>query len=517
MTAKTRDEIGYGWLAWRYGVEATQPFAITSRIGGTRHTHELGGSRLETYLEAMRPADTLSAQLTFALKHEGIHLEFLARLFDVLPETKLAEWVRREPTGQYARRAGFFFEWLTGRELDVEDMGGNYRDALDSRYYVTRTSAIRNRRWRINDNLPGTPSYCPLIRRTPGVESTGHYDIAAQLEAMKDEFGTDILRRSAVWLTIKESRASFVIEREGGHRDRIQRFAEAMEAYCGNLPDSLDRHALEDLQRAILGISTIRPGLRLSPVFVGSRSLQDGTVVHYVCPRWDWLPAMLDGLRHFLDVTEGAPPILRAAVASFGFVFLHPLADGNGRVSRFLVNDVLRRDEAVPAPFILPVSAAITSSAIRRAEYDHILELYSRPLMDAFRAAATFSAERQRYEDGIESDFVFTAYEQAAATWRYPDLTRQVEYLLDIVRHTLEHEMHRQAALQRAWHQTRLAIKDWLEGPDDHIDRIIRSIRQHGSVSGKLAKEFPMLSDERLASRLEREVAEGFQDMGGDI
>ncbi|XKE47398.1 Fic family protein [Halomonas organivorans] len=517
MAAQQQDEIGYGWLARRYGVEATQPFPVTSRIGRMRHTHELDGGRLETYLEAMRPADTLSAHLTFALKHEGIHLEFLARLFDVIPGKALADWARSEPTGQYARRAGFLYEWLTGCQLDIDAVGGNYRDALDSRYYVTRSSPVRNRRWRINDNLPGTPDYCPLVRRTPGVEASRGYDIGARLEAMEGEFGADILLRSAVWLTIKESRASFVIEHEGGRRDRIQRFAEVMENYCGRLPDPLDHHALSELQRAILGVSTIQPGLRRSPVFVGSRSLQHGAVVHYVCPHSDWLPRMLEGLRHFLSTTGEAPSILRAAVASFGFVFLHPLADGNGRVSRFLVNDVLRRDGVVPAPFILPVSAAITSSAIRRAEYDRILERYSRPLMDAFRGAVAFPRERRRYEDGIESDFVFAAYDQAAPTWRYPDLTSQVEYLVEVLRHTLEHEMHEQAALQRAWYQTRSAIKDWLEGPDDHIDRIIRAIRQNGRVSGKLVKEFPVLKDAELTSRLEREVAEGFRDMEADL
>lgn len=35
---------------------------------------------------------------------------------------------------------------------------------------------------------------------------------------------------------------------------------------------------------------------------------------------------------------------MRSAVAAFGFVYIHPLADGNGRVHRFLVNDILRRD-----------------------------------------------------------------------------------------------------------------------------------------------------------------------------
>ena len=40
----------------------------------------------------------------------------------------------------------------------------------------------------------------------------------------------------------------------------------------------------------------------------------------------------------------------RAGIISFGFVYIHPMVDGNGRISRFLINDVLRRDGAVPTP-----------------------------------------------------------------------------------------------------------------------------------------------------------------------
>ena len=102
-----------------------------------------------------------------------------------------------------------------------------------------------------------------------------------------------------------------------------------MEQFCGRLPDPLDPHALSELQSAILGVSTIRPGLRESPVFVGSRSVGFGSVTHYVCPHWEWLPEMLEGLRRFLASTDSSQSLIRAAVASFGFVFIHPLADGN--------------------------------------------------------------------------------------------------------------------------------------------------------------------------------------------
>lgn len=61
-------------------------------------------------------------------------------------------------------------------------------------------------------------------------------------------------------------------------------------------------------------------------------------VVHYVAPPAGEVAAMLDGLRVFLERTQGQSSTMRSAVAAFGFVYVHPLADGNGRVHRFLVS-----------------------------------------------------------------------------------------------------------------------------------------------------------------------------------
>lgn len=119
---------------------------------------------------------------------------------------------------------------------------------------------------------------------------------------------------------------------------------------------------------------------------------------------------------------KGQSAILRAAVASFGFMFIHPMSDGNGRISRFLVNDVLRRDNAVPAPFILPISATITNSASERVAYDRAVDHFSRPLMRAYGDRYRFGA-LVRYPDAVESNFAFDAYDEALPVWRYPDLT----------------------------------------------------------------------------------------------
>lgn len=77
-------------------------------------------------------------------------------------------------------------------------------------------------------------------------------------------------------------------------------------------------------------------GLRLSPVFVGQATLREN-LVHYVAPPFAQAPHILDGLSTFEAVTRGAEPLVRAAVIAFGFVYIHPMRDGNGRLHRFLI------------------------------------------------------------------------------------------------------------------------------------------------------------------------------------
>lgn len=146
--------MGYKWLSEHYDVTPVQDFQITSEIGAARRSVVTDGRTLETYPAGSRQAPTLQAHLTYALRQEGVHLEFLARLFDVLPQAELAAWLNSERTGQYARRVGFLYEWLTGRQIaGVEAVtGGNYVDAIDPETYFAATAPTRNARWRVRDN-----------------------------------------------------------------------------------------------------------------------------------------------------------------------------------------------------------------------------------------------------------------------------------------------------------------------------------------------------------------------------
>ena len=61
-----------------------------------------------------------------------------------------------------------------------------------------------------------------LVLRTARVRQAEQYDCAQHLADLEVEFGADVLLRSVVWLTIKESRASFAIEHEEQHVDRVR-------------------------------------------------------------------------------------------------------------------------------------------------------------------------------------------------------------------------------------------------------------------------------------------------------
>jgi len=292
--------LGAAWLARHYGVQPLGRFPVISQTGRRRTTQPKDGFRLETWPESMRPADEPAAHLQFHLRHEVPHLEFLVRLFERSGPDFVQAWVAREPTGQYARRAAFLYEWLTGQELDApERMGGNYVDAIDDTKQVAASpgQATKVQKWRINNNLPGTRYFCPTIIKTEAVGRATELDIPQLYSALNDEFGADLLMRAAVWMTLRESKASFAIEGEADRAGRVQRFAQVMAQRTGQGDIPLDDTALAELQRDILGERTTltRFGIRQSPVFVG-QTVRGQEVVHYVAPPAGDVAAMLEGL-----------------------------------------------------------------------------------------------------------------------------------------------------------------------------------------------------------------------------
>jgi hypothetical protein len=516
---ETQNLVGGAWLAEHYGVQLVMPLLVQSRVGGRRSTQVAQGITTQTYVESMRPTNNLRGHLTFHLKHEVLHLELLWRVFGKIKVQELLDWVADEPSGQYAKRAGFLYEWLTEQELAMKaSMAGSYVDVVDSQKQVaaSETLALLNGRWRVRNNLAGTRAFCPLIQKTPEAQQAMALDVPQLLQALAAEFGQDVLMRSAVWMTLRESKSSFAIEGEGDQLDRIQRFADVLARRTGQGVWPLDEASLAQLQSEILGprVSLQQFGLRQSPVFVGE-VVRFHEVVHYVGPPFEAMHAMLEGLKVFLERTQGQSSVMRSAVAAFGFVYMHPLADGNGRVHRFLINDVLRRDGVVLAPMVLPVSSLISSHAADRRAYDDILDTVSGPLMRAISGHYSFAPSNTAYADGIQSNFVFKGNEVAQPVWQYLNLTPHVVYLADVLERTIREDMREESRFLRNHAQARSAIKAIVEMPDAQIDRVISSVQANqGKLSNVLSTEIPLLTDPALWSAIVQAIKDSFNDNG---
>lgn len=70
----------------------------------------------------------------------------------------------------------------------------------------------------------------------------------------------------------------------------------------------------------------------------------------------------------------------------FGFVFIHPLENGNGRIHRYLIHHTLAKKHFSQQGIIFPVSASILNHS---NDYQVVLEQYSHPLLDFIEWAET--------------------------------------------------------------------------------------------------------------------------------
>jgi hypothetical protein len=221
---------------------------------------------------------------------------------------------------------------------------------------------------------------------------------------------------------------------------------------------------------------------------------------------------MLEGLRVFLDRTQGQSSVLRCAVAAFAFVYIHPMADGNGRVHRFLINDILRRDSVVPEHVILPVSAVITADAGERRAYDQVLDQVSKPLMQSIRDQVEFARLQTAYPDGVVSNFVFNAQDLARPIWRHPDLSPHIIYISKVIARTITEQMREESKYLKGHHRAREALKEIVEMPDHQADRLLRSMeRNDGKLSNALANEMPVLTSPGIWEAITEAVGQAFR------
>lgn len=81
---------------------------------------------------------------------------------------------------------------------------------------------------------------------------------------------------------------------------------------------------------------------------------------------------------HQLMINGNVSPIVHASIISYGFVFLHPFEDGNGRIHRFLIHNIFSLRKMLPRGLMFPISAVMLKNP---ADYNASLEAFSQPLL----------------------------------------------------------------------------------------------------------------------------------------
>lgn len=488
---------GYAALLDAYDLEAPLPRTLCAT--GERHKFlEEGGWRV--YSPRYAPAESLAGHLTFALKHEGLDLTVLKRLFAAIGPAPIEHVVREKPTGAYSRRIWFLYEWLTGCKLDLPNADrGAYAPVVDSKLQYAGSPVV-SRRHRVKNNLPGTPKFCPLAFRTQELERFAAMDLQAQAREAIAAAPRDLIARTAAFLLLQDAKASFAIEGERGPQTRIQRWGRAI-GQAGLRP--IDTDELLRLQRIVIGDARfVRLGLRTEGGFVGEHDWQTGMPVpaHIsACP--EDLADLIEGLIAFDQRAQPQlDPVVAAAVLAFGFVNVHPLEDGNGRLHRYLIHHVLARRGFSPEGLVLPVSAAILE---RIGTYRAALEDYSKRVLPAVNWEPTEQGNVRVRND--TADF-----------YRFFDATRQAEFLYECVRQTIEQDLPRETEFLRK-HDAFRAELNWLvDMPARLVDLLFRFLRQNGGQLSKRArqKEFAPLTDAE-AARIEAIYREVFGERFG--
>jgi hypothetical protein len=194
----------------------------------------------------------------------------------------------------------------------------------------------------------------------------------------------------------------------------------------------------------------------------------------------------MPALSELATKSESAPPEVRAAILSFGFVFIHPFEDGNGRIHRFLIHDVLAHDELVPQGMIIPVSAHMLN---HMHDYDTTLEKYSKPLM-----------HRARYQREEDATITVTNLADVEGYYRYPDLTEQCVYLLETIHATLAEDMPEELLFIQRYDEAKKELQNIVDMPDREINLMLTFLHQNNGVFPKRRRErFAKLTDEEIA------------------
>ena len=488
---------GYSYLLEKYALTGIRNWHRSSVSTTSTHSSaEQDGFADEVFRAQYWPGETACDHLQFALKYDGVNLGLFSAIFAHIPQQELTEYILAKPTGKYTRRIWFFYEFLTGKQLPIEDLSpGSYIDLLDEKSYYTVQMGDKYPRHRIVNNLLGPRAFCPIIRKTEKLSKLDASDLRKRSEGIVSAYPLELIRRALRFLYKKETKSSFEIEHIHPNASRTEKFIALLE--LAEIEDFCEKKKLIELQNIIVDPRFQDSDYRKSQNYVGQTVGYQKEIIHFIPPKPDDLPSLMAGLiESHKRIEEGkVSPIIHAAVIAYGFVFLHPFEDGNGRIHRFLLHNILSLREMTPQGIMFPISAFLLKNP---KAYDASLEAFSKPLL-------------QLIDYRLDDIGKMTIEDETAFLYQYIDMTAQAEALAQFIERTIEEELVEELTFLSNYDKTKTAIQHIIDMPDRLIDLFIQMCLQNsGRLSDKKKSTyFDFLTSEELVA-MELAVKDGY-------
>ena len=494
-------KLGYSALVDKFSLQVPpmrQTFVMGERSTNTIVQAPDGTQRVELRRGVTEADASTSEQLTFALKREELNLAVLGALFEhaeVLAEIR--DWLTGTPSSVYARKAGYLAEWLTGKEFDFKAPAGVRRDPLlDEDKFMTGPPR-HVPKWGLVNNLLGTREFSPLVRRTDKLAALLGENLRDKVRQAVDNLQPEILRRAVDYLYLAETRSTYGIEDEVPDNNRAARFRQLLES--AGEPGPLSEELFASWQNRIVSSFSIERGYRQGQNWL-SRAGRLRNIADFIPPPPGLVPSMMAGINEVAQMAalNRLDPVVAAACAAFGFVFVHPFYDGNGRLHRFLIHHVLRQAGFTPEGVVLPISARMLS---RIERYSQLLKGYSRPRTDLLN-----------YQMDADSGTILVTSPQPLWLYAYFDATELCEFLLECAKYSVEVDLANEVRYLRAHDGAVRELEEWLDLPQSKMNTLIDVIVQNrGALSKNKRKMVEMLTDEQVG-RIQEVVSRHFAE-----
>lgn len=478
---------GYARLVQNESIHALWPVIVAEVRSVTRVESDNG--RILVPARVAPQDDGILENILFALKYEGVNFQVLAQALPLIPEKTLRDQFDGSPNSKYLRVTCYLWELFTGHEIQrlQKRLGQTFVRLFNPQHYYTGPER-RNERWRVIFNGIGTPHYCVTVRRTPTLDQLLDKNLLQKALDFADSLPKDILNRTLSWAYLSETRDSFAIEKEAVDASKSRRFVEVLKQAHRGI--DVNEDTLLDLQNIAIDNPYLKAtSYRNEQNYLGTA--QSGALgVTYVPPEFQLARELMDCLCELAnDPPAGVHPLVLASVVSFGFVFIHPFMDGNGRLSRFLFHQVLCKAGALSDGLVLPVSTVMHRN---ESDYLEALKSFSEQIPEFWEIWPT---------SDVEMEFDFKGHE---AIYRYWDGTQCCEFMAQCAETAIEQHLKEETIYLNRYDAIYKHINDRFDvASKDLANLVMFCMEQRGQLSNRRRKQYLYRVEEDVFDELE--------------